>query len=69
MDTVRTPPDQWRATFLSGGFSAAAADSFTALTTLTNRETWELAASPTRGPTTLQTYISALVSISSTTGS
>lgn len=60
--TVRTPPDKWRSTFLAGGFSAAAAESFIGLTTLASRETWELDATPTRGPTTLQTYISTLVS-------
>ena len=58
--TVRTPPDQWKSTFLAGGFSAAAADSFTRLTTLTNREPWELDVPPVRGSTTLQAYISAL---------
>jgi len=59
--TVRTPPDQWRHTFLAGGFSAAAADSFPGLTTLADRETWELDAPPTRGSITLQAYISALL--------
>jgi uncharacterized protein YbjT (DUF2867 family) len=65
--TVPTPPDEWRSTFLAGGFSAAAADSFTGLTTLTNRETWDLDATPTRGSTTLPTYMSALVAASSRT--
>ena len=59
--TVRTPPDQWRHTFLAGGFSAAAADSFPGLTTLADRETWELDAPPTRGSITLQAYVSALL--------
>lgn len=58
VETVQTPPSEWRSTFLAEGFSAAAADSFTELTTLSNRETWHLGATPTRGSTTLQTYIS-----------
>ena len=61
VDTLRTSPDQWTSTFLAAGFSAAAADSFTGLTTLADAETWELDATPTRGSTTLETYISALV--------
>lgn len=64
VDTAQTPPSEWRSTFLAEGFSAAAADSFTGLTTRANRETWRLDATPTRGSTTLQTYISSLVSTS-----
>lgn len=59
--TVRTPLDEWKNTFLAGGFSVAAAYSFTGLTTLADHETWELDAPPTRGSVTLQAYISALV--------
>jgi len=66
VDTVRTPPDQWRNTFLEAGFSVAAADSFTGLTTLAEREVWELDVAPTRGSTALQAYISAHVSRSAT---
>lgn len=62
VDTVRTPRDEWTSTFLAAGFSTVAADSFTGLTTLVGHETWALDATPTRGSTTLQTYISALVS-------
>ena len=61
VDTVRTPPEAWRSTFLASEFSAAAADSFTGLTALASRETWELDATPTQGSTTLQAYISTLV--------
>lgn len=63
---VQTPASEWRSAFIAGGFSAAAADSFTALTTVTNRETWRLDATPVRGSTTLQTYISTLVSTRTT---
>ena len=62
VDTVRTPPETWRSTFLASGFSDAAADSFTGLTALASCETWEVDTTPTLGPTTLQAYVSALVS-------
>lgn len=59
--TVRTPPDQWKQAFLAAGFSAAAAASFTGLTSLADSDTWQLDAQPTRGSTTLRDYLSALL--------
>jgi len=59
--TVRTPREEWKNTFLAGDFSLAAASSFTGLTALADRETWELDAPPARGSTTLQAHVEALV--------
>ena len=39
----------------------APADSFTGLNVIVDSETWELDASPVRGSTSLQAYVSALV--------
>lgn len=62
VDTIRTPPPEWRVAFLAAGFSVVAADSFNGLTKLVDGETWELQETPTRGSTALSTYISALIS-------
>lgn len=58
---VTTPKDQWQTTLENGGFSTTAAASMVAMTDITLREGYEKPDTPERGATTLQEYITALV--------
>ena len=56
-----TPRQGWATTFRELGFSAEAAESYAAMTTLTVDGGTDLPDSPTRGATTLEDYVEALV--------
>jgi len=56
-----TPREGWVAAFRQMGFSAEAAESYAGMTALASSDQIELPESPTRGSTTLQDYVEALV--------
>jgi uncharacterized protein YbjT (DUF2867 family) len=61
VEVTITPRDRWVATFREMGFSAEAAESYAGMTALATGDTIALPASPTRGFTSLQDYVEALV--------
>ena len=61
VEVTRAPRDSWVPAFREMGFSAEAAESYAGMTALATSDEIELPESPTRGSTTLQDYIAALV--------
>lgn len=58
---VTVPRSEWRATFEQMGFSKAAADSYTRMTSVTVDEKYDFAGEPERGTTSLDQYVAGLV--------
>jgi len=66
VEVSEIPPDEHRSTFLSMGFSDAAAEAYARMTDVTRRRDVELPDGPERGTTDLQTYVDDLVTPDST---
>jgi uncharacterized protein YbjT (DUF2867 family) len=61
VDVTVRPREGWVSAFRELGFSAEAAESYAGMTALASSDEIELPESPTRGSTTLQDYVGALV--------
>ena len=61
VDVTVTPREGWVAAFREMGFSPEAAESYAGMTALATNGEIELPDAPTRGSTTLQDYVEALV--------
>lgn len=61
VQAVETPRDKWIPALKALGFSAKGAESMAAMTAITWEEKYDLPASPLRGTTTLDEYITNLV--------
>ena len=61
VDVTVTPREGWVAAFRGMGFSPEAAESYAGMTALATNGEIELPDAPTRGSTTLQDYVEAMV--------
>lgn len=61
VEPVVTPREQWQDAYRKVGFSEAAARSYARMTGITVDEDYDMPDDPVRGPTTLQSYVDALV--------
>ncbi|GFE91761.1 NmrA family NAD(P)-binding protein [Steroidobacter agaridevorans] len=62
VEVVVTPRDQWKESFLNLGFSEAAADSYARMTAVSVDGGFDMSDNAWRGTTTLERYITELVS-------